>query len=95
MRAPNSELTQRSQHVLQFIAPSELQDERLPGGKGELVPLKDGQVLLIAHLPASASEDEVAWVSRALTTLVNEGIADMAVYLPEGWSLQAAHVGKT
>lgn len=77
---------------LAFVPPSDLIDDRLPGARGELLPLKSGQVLLVAHYPGDTTDEALAWVQKACRALVDDGVADAAVYLPDGWKIDIAFV---
>lgn len=77
---------------LEFIAPEGIDIKDAPEGiSGALYPLKPGQVLLVATYPETTTHDELAWVRRACEALVDDGVAEYAVFLPEGWKLQVVH----
>lgn len=81
--APRTQLT--------FIPPTDVDDDRLPGGKGQLFPLRSGQVLLVCEHPGDATDEQFVWVQRACQALVDDGMADAAIYVPMGWKLQTVH----
>ena len=76
---------------IEFVLPEELATALVPGA-GKLHLLRNGEVLLVLTHPESATSDEIDYIRNGMMVLVNEGVCDSAIVIPEGWDLKVGRV---